>query len=119
MTISIGRRKILACLGGVVAVWPLGALGQQSEHTRRIGLTMTLASDDPEAKARVTAFLQTLKDLGWTVGHNLQIDYRWGPAMSGSIAKILPNWSLFIRTSFWRLGARLWSHCCRRRGLCR
>ena len=78
MTISIGRRKILACLGGAVAVWPLGALGQQSEQTRRIGVTMTLASDDPEAKARVTAFLHTLKDLGWTVGRNLQIDYRWG-----------------------------------------
>jgi putative ABC transport system substrate-binding protein len=38
---------------------------------------MSLAADDPETLARVTAFVQRLQQLGWTVGRNVQIDYRW------------------------------------------
>ena len=45
---------------------------------RRIGVLMSLAADDPEAQARVAAFLQGLQELGWTVGRNVRIDYRWG-----------------------------------------
>src|SRR5262245_16106684 len=45
---------------------------------RRIGALMNLTADDPEASARVTALAQGLQQLGWTVGRNLQIDYRWG-----------------------------------------
>ena len=33
---------------------------------RRIGVLMSLAKDDPEAKARIAAFLQGLAHLGWT-----------------------------------------------------
>jgi len=32
----------------------------------------------PEERARNAAFLETLQGLGWTVDHNLRIDYRWG-----------------------------------------
>ncbi|MFZ2079493.1 MAG: ABC transporter substrate-binding protein [Xanthobacteraceae bacterium] len=39
---------------------------------------MALASDDPEAQARLAAFRQALQDLGWSAGHNVQFDYRWG-----------------------------------------
>jgi len=39
---------------------------------------MILAADDPEGHARLAAFTQGLQGLGWTVGHNVQIDYRWG-----------------------------------------
>jgi putative ABC transport system substrate-binding protein len=45
---------------------------------RRIGVLMSLAADDPETPARVGAFAQGLQDLGWTIGRNVQIDYRWG-----------------------------------------
>ena len=44
---------------------------------RRIGALMNLAADDPESQDRVGAFLQQLAKLGWTIGHNLQIDYLW------------------------------------------
>jgi ABC-type uncharacterized transport system substrate-binding protein len=45
---------------------------------RRIGVLMAVASDDPEGQARITAFVQGLQQLGWTVGHNVRIDTRWG-----------------------------------------
>ena len=78
MTVTIGRRELLAALGGAAAAWPLAARAQQAERMRRIGVLMNLAADDPEASARVTALAQGLQQLGWTVGRNLRIDYRWG-----------------------------------------
>ena len=39
---------------------------------------MNYTADDPESMARITVFVQSLHGLGWTVGHNLQIDYRFG-----------------------------------------
>jgi putative tryptophan/tyrosine transport system substrate-binding protein len=38
---------------------------------------MNLTADDPESPARLAAFAQGLADLGWTIGRNLRIDYRW------------------------------------------
>src|SRR5262249_37458814 len=58
--------------------WPLVARAQQPERTRRIGVLMNLTSDDPEAPGRVAAFAQGLGELGWAVGRNVMIDYRWG-----------------------------------------
>jgi putative ABC transport system substrate-binding protein len=37
-----------------------------------------LGSDDQEGQTRNAAFLQALQELGWTVGRNIRIDYRWG-----------------------------------------
>jgi putative ABC transport system substrate-binding protein len=45
---------------------------------RRVGVLTNLAADDPEAQARVGAFLQGLQEFGWAVGRNVRIDYRWG-----------------------------------------
>ena len=33
--------------------------------------------DDPEAQARIAAFLQGLQQLGWAVGRNVRVDIRW------------------------------------------
>ncbi|MGB8892789.1 MAG: ABC transporter substrate-binding protein [Pseudolabrys sp.] len=71
------RREFISLLGGAAAV-PLAARAQQAEHVRRIGVLLNLAADDPETKARLAAFLQRLKELGWSEGRNLRIDYRWG-----------------------------------------
>src|SRR5262245_42505853 len=78
MASHIERRKFLAALGGVAAAWPLAARAQQGERVRRVGVLMNLTADDPEASDRVTAFAQGLQQLGWTNGHNVRIDYRWG-----------------------------------------
>jgi putative tryptophan/tyrosine transport system substrate-binding protein len=71
------RRAFIAGLGATAA-WPLAARAQQRERMRRIGVLMNIASDDPEAQARLAAFLQGLQEWGWSVGRNVQIDYRWG-----------------------------------------
>jgi putative ABC transport system substrate-binding protein len=44
---------------------------------RRIGVLMNLSAEDPESPARLAAFAQGLADLGWTIGRNLRIHYRW------------------------------------------
>jgi putative tryptophan/tyrosine transport system substrate-binding protein len=72
------RRDFITLLGGAAAAWPLAAVAQQSERVRRIGVLMNFAVDDPEAQSRNAGFLQGLSELGWTVGRNLRIDYRWG-----------------------------------------
>jgi putative ABC transport system substrate-binding protein len=71
------RREFVTLLGGAVA-WPLAARAQQRERMRRIGVLMNFTSDDPVSQDRLAAFVQGLQELGWTVGRNLQIDYRWG-----------------------------------------
>jgi putative tryptophan/tyrosine transport system substrate-binding protein len=78
MTVRIGRREFITLLGGAAAAWPLEAWAQQRERMRRIGVLMNFTSDDPVSQDRLAAFVQGLQDLGWTVGRNLQIDYRWG-----------------------------------------
>jgi len=77
MASYIRRRKFLATLGGAAAAWPLGARAQQRERMRRIGVLINPAADDPEGQGRLAAFLQALALLGWTVGQNVRIDYRW------------------------------------------
>ena len=48
---------------------------------------MNLASDDAEGQARLAAFHQGLQQLGWIVGTNVQIDYRWGAGDADRIRK--------------------------------
>jgi putative ABC transport system substrate-binding protein len=74
----VKRREFITLLGGAAAAWPLAARAQQRERMRRIGLLLNLGSDDQEGQTRNAAFLQALQELGWTVGRNIRIDYRWG-----------------------------------------
>jgi putative tryptophan/tyrosine transport system substrate-binding protein len=76
----IGRRQLIAGLGGTAATWSMTARAQQAGRVRRVGVLMSRAADDPEEQARVAAFLQGLQQLGWTDGRNVRIDYRWAAA---------------------------------------
>ena len=71
------RREFLSLVGGTVVVWPLTARAQQQERMRRIGALIAFAENDPEQRARNTAFLNRLEGLGWKDGRNLRIDYRF------------------------------------------
>src|SRR5262249_41933616 len=45
---------------------------------RRIGVLMAYDENDPEAQVRVAAFRQGLRELGWTEGHDVRMEFRWG-----------------------------------------
>jgi putative ABC transport system substrate-binding protein len=71
------RREFIMLLGGAAAAWPLAARAQEGKRVRRVAALMPYTANDPQAQNRNAAFLQGLQQLGWTVGQNVQIDYRW------------------------------------------
>ena len=71
------RREFIAGLGSAAA-WPIAARAQQGDRVRRIGVLMPYDENDPVAMRRLSAFTQTLADLGWTDGRNVRMDLRWG-----------------------------------------
>jgi len=75
---GLRRREFITLLGGAAAAWPLAARAQRGDRVRRIGMLTPLQADDQENQTRNAVFLQALQDLGWTVGRNIRIDYRWG-----------------------------------------
>jgi hypothetical protein len=76
----IRRREFITLLGGASAAWPMAARAQQGERVRRIGVLMYWAEDDAEGQARLAAFAQALKQLGWSDGRNVRLDTRWASA---------------------------------------
>src|SRR5262245_29439821 len=74
---TVKRRDFITLLGGTAAAWPLAARAQQPEQTRRIGVLISGTADDPELQARLAVFRQTLEQLGWLEGRNIQIDVRF------------------------------------------
>jgi putative tryptophan/tyrosine transport system substrate-binding protein len=72
----VKRRDFITLLGA--AAWPLAVHAQQSERMRRIGVLMPYAEDNPVGQARLAAFLEGLRQLGWADGRNVRIDSRWG-----------------------------------------
>ena len=81
------RRDFIKVVAGSAVAWPVAARAQQGQRMRRIGVLISLASDGAEGQARVAAFHQGLQQLGWTVGRNVQIDYRWGAGNADRIRK--------------------------------
>ena len=74
------RREFITVVGGVAASWPLAARAQQPDRMRRIGVLMSFAEDDPQAKFRLEVLTERLQQLDWIVGRNVKIDVRWGAA---------------------------------------
>src|SRR5258708_8980223 len=71
------RRDFIKVIGGGAAAWPLVVRAQQPDRMRRIGvLSGGPATDDPDNQTRWVTLTQTLQQLGWIEGRNLQIDYR-------------------------------------------
>jgi putative ABC transport system substrate-binding protein len=92
MAVGIRRRQFISALGGTALAWPFAARAQQSDRVRRIGVLVPQAESDPEQRSWITAFATRLRELGWTQGKNLQIDYRWAggdPTRMPTLAKEL------------------------------
>ncbi len=54
---------------------------------RRVGVLMNVAAGDPVGQVRIAAFLQGLRQSGWTDGRNVQIDTRWSGGDAERIRK--------------------------------
>src|SRR5262245_50678510 len=74
---QLKRREVISLLGGAAA-WPLAARAQQGERVRWIGAMMLRPDGDAIAREQTSVLEQSLAKLGWTVGRNVAIDYRWG-----------------------------------------
>jgi putative tryptophan/tyrosine transport system substrate-binding protein len=70
------RREFIMFLGSAAAARPLAAYAQKREGAR-VGILMPFATTDPSWRLDTTALVGQLKQLGWTEGRNLRIDYRW------------------------------------------
>jgi len=81
------RRREFITLVGIAAAWPLVARAQQREQMRSVGVLTPFAPHDSEGQNRVTAFVQTLQQLGWSVGQNIRLHYRWGDGTSATMQK--------------------------------
>jgi putative ABC transport system substrate-binding protein len=64
------------------------ARAQQPSRTRRIGVLIPPAENDPEAQGWVAALREGLEKLGWTDGHNIRIETRWGVADANSMQRV-------------------------------
>jgi len=71
------RREFITLLGGAAAAWPLAARAQQAGAARHIGVLMNGAATETAPQSYVAAFVQALRQLGWTEGQNVRIDIRW------------------------------------------
>jgi putative tryptophan/tyrosine transport system substrate-binding protein len=72
------RRDFIKVFAVSTAAWPLAARAQKSSSMRRVSVLMSTASDDSLGQAYSAAFAQGLQQLGWEIGSNIRIDYRWG-----------------------------------------
>ena len=68
------RREFIGLLGSAAA-WPLAARAQQAGKLATVEL---MGSGTAAAQSQWTmAFVQRMRELGWTEGRNMAIEYRW------------------------------------------
>jgi putative ABC transport system substrate-binding protein len=91
---NMRRREFIAGLGGAGVIARPAGIYAQSSQAKRIGVLILYSQSDPQSQRCVTAFENGMKELGWLVGRNLQIDYRFGissPALAQAGASALLN----------------------------
>src|SRR5436190_19461700 len=79
------RRKFITLLGGAAAAWPVAAHAQQAAKLPTIGFLG--ASTSSNWSNWTAAFVQRLRELGWTEGRTVAIEYRWAGGRSERFAE--------------------------------
>jgi putative tryptophan/tyrosine transport system substrate-binding protein len=74
MTVTIGRRELLAALGGAAAAWPLAARAQQAALPV-VGFLSSVSQ--AQTRHMVAAFQRGLGETGYVDARNVAIEYRF------------------------------------------
>src|SRR5262244_2600076 len=74
MTVTIGRRELLAALGGAAAAWPLAARAQQSGKIPRVGYIRPGTQDNDAYREEI---VRAMRDLGYVEGRNIAYEFRY------------------------------------------
>jgi hypothetical protein len=82
------RRRDLLFAGTAMLAASRIADAEPADKARRIAVLMSTAEGEAYERAAVAAFIQALEQLGWMVGRNLEISYRWG---QGDAARMAAN----------------------------
>ena len=81
------RREFITLFGGASVAWSLSAPALPRDRMVRVGVLMGLTAEDPELRARITAFTQGLQQLGWTAGQNISFECRWADGDAETMRK--------------------------------
>jgi len=86
------RREFITFLGGAATAWPLAARAQQAGKLPTIGFLGTASASS--WSEWTVAFVQRLRELGWTEGRTVAIEFRWAEGRPERFAGIA---SEFVR----------------------
>jgi putative ABC transport system substrate-binding protein len=82
----VKRREFITLLGGAAAGWPLKARAQQPARLPIVGF---LGATTPSAQKKWTdAFVQRLRELNWTEGRTIAVEYRWAEGRTDRAAEV-------------------------------
>jgi putative tryptophan/tyrosine transport system substrate-binding protein len=85
MTVTIGRRELLAALGGAAVAWPLAARAQQPA-VPVIGFLRDATAAGSEFM--VNGLRKGLAEAGFVEGRNLTIEYAWTEGRSERLSAL-------------------------------
>ena len=80
------RREFITLAGGAVAAWPLAARAQQA--SKRPTVALILVSPSALIDVWSAAFIERLRELGWTAGRNVAIEHHWSEERPERVTEI-------------------------------
>ena len=81
----MGRREFITLLSSAAVTWPSAT---RAEHSPVPVIGLLGSGAAPAQSEWTAAFLQRLRELGWSEGRNIIIDYRWGEGHAERFSEI-------------------------------
>src|SRR4030095_5703858 len=86
---KIQNRKLLGIVAHVIALVMCGAMATAQQLTKVPRIGFLAATSHSANAARVEAFLQGLRDLGYVEGKNIVIEYRYAEGRAGRLSELV------------------------------